>query len=96
MPTETKPQGGTVIPPLFGMAHLRRAHGYTIDDVVEGLRALTGRTYQKGSISGVELGHRKGSDALLAALVEFYGVADQPHVYTRPRLVPAPSKSVAA
>lgn len=96
MTTETKPRGGGLTPPLVGIGHLRRAHGYSIEDVIDGLKALTGRTYQKGSISGIELGHRKGSDDLLAALFEFYALTDQAHVYPRPRLVPAPPKSAAA
>lgn len=96
MTAETKQRGGNLTPPLVGLGHLRRAHGYTIDDVVEGIRALTGRKYQKGSISGIELGHRRPSDDLLVALIEFYGLTDQPHVYPRPRLVPAPPKSAVA
>ena len=84
-----------VTPPLVGLAHLRRAHDYSIDDVIAGIKAITGHTYQRGSISGVELGHRKPSDALLAALITFYGLDDQPHVYPRPRLVPRPTERVA-
>jgi len=93
---ENKPRGGNLTPPLIGIGHLRRAHGYTVEDVIEGIRALTGRTYQKGSISGVELGHRKPSDDLIAALITFYGLDDEPHVYPRPRLVPAPPRQAVA
>lgn len=94
--SQTKQRGGSLTPPLFGMGHLRRAHGYSVEDVIEGLRALTGRTYQKGTISGVELGHRKPSDELVAALIEFYGLTDEPHVYARPRLVPSPPSTAVA
>lgn len=94
--TSTKQRGGNLTPPLVGLGHLRRAHGYTVEDVIAGLKALTGRTYQKGSISGVELGHRKPSDDLLAALIAFYKLEGEPHVYPRPRLVPAPPATAVA
>ena len=86
----------TVTPPLVGIGHLRRAHGYTLDDVIAGVAAITGRTYTKGAISAVEGGLRKGSPALLAALVTFYDLDGADHVHMQPRLVPRPVKASAA
>lgn len=80
-------------PPLVGIGHLRRAHDYSIDDVIEGLKAITGRTYTRGAISAVENGHRRPSDALMAGLIKFYDLDDEPHVHARPRLVPAPNRT---
>ena len=94
MPSTSSP-APSVTPPLVGLGHLRRAHGYSVDDVIEGVRAITGRTYKRGSISGIELGHRKASDDLMAALLEFYGLTDAAHVYPRPRLIPAPVRRQA-
>lgn len=81
-----------VTPPLVGLGHLRRAHGYTLAQVCEGLAAITGRTYQPGTISAVEIGADKPSAKLAAALTEFYGLTDQPHVHFNPRLIPAPAR----
>jgi transcriptional regulator with XRE-family HTH domain len=90
-------KGGTLTPPLVGLGHLRVAHGYTLDEVADGVAAITGKSRPNpGTISGVELGHRKPSEDLLAALIEFYELDSKPHVYPRPRLIPTPSKSVAA
>lgn len=89
-------KGGNLTPPLVGLGHLRVAHGYTLDDVADGVAAITGGPRPKpGTISGVELGHRKPSDALLAALIEFYELGGKPHVYLRPRLIPVPQRAVA-
>lgn len=96
MSERSNQRGGSLTPPLVGIGHLRRAHGYSIDDVITGIKAITGRTYQRGSISGVELGHRKASDDLLAALMAFYELDGQAHVYPRPRLVPTPPVAVAS
>jgi transcriptional regulator with XRE-family HTH domain len=88
-----KPTARRVTPPLVGLAHLRRAHGYTLMDVVEGLAAITGRRYAEGTISAVEIGADRPGPKLTAALAEFYDLTDKPHVYFTPRLVPAPSRA---
>jgi transcriptional regulator with XRE-family HTH domain len=84
-----------VTPPLVGLGHLRKAHGYTLDDVAEGVQAITGRRYTVGAISAVEGGLRRPSPSLLAALLEFYEITDAPQVYPEPRLVPRPARSAA-
>lgn len=88
-----KTKANRVIPPLFGMGHLRRAHGYTLAQVVEGLYAITGRRYAEGTISAVELGLDRPGPKLAAALLEFYDVVDADFVYVNPRLVPQPPRA---
>lgn len=83
-------------PPLVGLGHLRRAHGYTLRQVVDGVEAITGHAYQVGTISAIETGAERPSDDLLAALLEFYGLTGKPNVHPNPRLVPQPSKVAAA
>lgn len=92
-----KAKSNRVTPPLFGMGHLRRAHGYTLGQVVEGLYAITGRRYAEGTINAVELGLDRPGPKLAAALLEFYDVADAEFVYVNPRLVPpSPRQSEVA
>lgn len=79
-----------VTPPLVGLGHLRRAHGYTLQQVCDGLLALTGRRYQPGTISAVEIGADRPGPKLARALVEFYELDGQDHVHMAPRLVPSP------
>lgn len=82
-----------VTPPLVGLGHLRRAHGYTLADVVEGLRVITGRRYAEGSINAVELGLDRPGPKLTAALIEFYELGEKEHVYFAPRLIPQPTRA---
>jgi transcriptional regulator with XRE-family HTH domain len=88
-------QAHKVTPPLVGLGHLRVAHGYTLDDVVEGVRVITGRKYTVGAISAVEGGLRRPSQSLLDALLDFYELTGKPHVHPQPRVVPSPSRSAA-
>lgn len=90
------PKGGKFTPPLVGLGHLRTAHGYTLDDVCDGVAAITGRRPTVGAVSAVELGHRKPSPSLLAALLDFYELTDKIHVHPNPRLVPRPTARAAA
>ena len=85
-----------VTPPLVGLGHLRRAHGYTLGQVVEGIAAITGRRYAEGTINAVELGLDRPGPKLASALLEFYELTDKDHVYVAPRLVPAPVRSAVA
>jgi transcriptional regulator with XRE-family HTH domain len=91
------PRGGSVTPPLVGIAHLRRALGYSLEDVCDGIHALGHRRPEPGTISGIELGHRRASDNLMAALLALYELDPDAslHVYPRPRLVPSPNRDVA-
>jgi transcriptional regulator with XRE-family HTH domain len=84
-----------VTPPLVGLGHLRKAHGYTLEQVSDGVLAITGRRYTIGAISAVEGGLRRPSASLLSALLEFYELKGQPHVHPEPRLVPRPARSAA-
>jgi hypothetical protein len=95
MQNTAKPEPTRVTPPLVGLGHLRRAHGYTLNDVIAGLKAITGRDYRLGTLSAVENGTDRPGPRLEAALIEFYGLTDEPHVHMRPRLVPAPAKRSA-
>lgn len=91
-----KAKTARVIPPLVGLGHLRRAHGYTLAQVVEGLHAITGRRYAEGTINAVELGLDRPGPKLTAALLEFYELTDKEHVYVAPRLVPTPPRTAVA
>jgi len=84
-----------VTPPLVGLGHLRRAHGYTLRQVVEGVQVLTGKKYAEGTINAVEIGADRPGPRLAAALIEFYELEGADHVYLNPRLVPTPNRDVA-
>lgn len=90
-----------VTPPLVGLGHLRRAHGYTLAQVVDGLQAITGRRYAEGTINAVEIGADRPGPKLSAALLEFYELLDdngepRDHVHVSPRLVPSPPRRNAS
>lgn len=86
---------GTFTPPLVGLGHLRRAHGYTLEQVADGVAAISGTRPNIGTLSAIEGGHRRASDRLMSALLAFYEIEGADFVYARPRLVPQPQRAVA-
>jgi transcriptional regulator with XRE-family HTH domain len=86
---------GQHTPPLVGLGHLRRAHGYTLEQVAEGVGAISGTRPNIGTLSAIEGGHRRASDKLMAALLAFYELDGADFVYPRPRIVPQPQRAVA-
>lgn len=57
-----------VQPPLVTLAAHRSSHGLTQQDVCQGVKAITNKTFTKGALSAIELGHRGASAETLAAL----------------------------
>lgn len=55
-------------PPIVGLADLRGALGLTQDAVCEQVTAITDKSFTKGALSAIELGHRGASAETLAAL----------------------------
>lgn len=96
MTEQTHTKGGKLTPPLVGLGHIHTRSGLTLEQVAEGVAAITGKQAPRvGSISGVLNGHRKPSDELLDALLQVYGLSGEPFVYPRPRLLPTPARAAA-
>lgn len=55
-------------PPMAGVRAIRAALGLTQDAVCERVTAITNKSFTKGALSAVELGHRGASAETLAAL----------------------------
>lgn len=65
-----------VSPPMVGIGHLRRAHGWTLDQVRFRVSEITGTApLSRGSLSAIETGSRGASMEVLAALAEIYGLS---------------------
>lgn len=67
-------QRNKVVTPHVPIKGLRIAAGLTIDALAAKVAVFTEKTYSRGSISAVELGHRGASPELLAALERVYGL----------------------
>jgi hypothetical protein len=63
-------------PPLVGIGALRRAHGWTLDQVrFRVAEILDAPPLSRGSLSAIESGSRGASPQVLAALAQVYGLA---------------------
>lgn len=66
--TDYSKQRDKVPAPLVPLAAHRSSHGLTQDEVCKGVAAITNKTFTKGALSAIELGHRGASAETLAAL----------------------------
>lgn len=76
-----------VTPPQVSLGALRRACGLTLDALCERYEETTGNELQRGSLSGIENGHRGASREVLAGLEDTYGL-NRGDIFTtyRPRV----------
>jgi transcriptional regulator with XRE-family HTH domain len=63
-----------VTPPRIGLADLRKSHRMTQAAVAEQVAAIIDKTFNAGSLSLVEGGHRGASAEVLAALEQVFGL----------------------
>ena len=62
-------------PPLVGIAELRKARGWTLEQVAAQLSTVTGKPAPgRGTLSAIEGGHRGMSADMLTALACVYGL----------------------
>lgn len=66
--TKYTDQREKVSPPLVPLSAHRSSHGLTQDEVCSSVKAITNKTFTKGALSAIELGHRGASAETLAAL----------------------------
>lgn len=66
--TKYETQRRKVQPPLVPLAALRASLGLTQDEVCKSVAAITNKSFTKGALSAIELGHRGASAATLSAL----------------------------
>jgi transcriptional regulator with XRE-family HTH domain len=73
-PQKYTKQRKKVVPPHVPIKGLRVAAGLSMDQLIAKLAVVSDRTYTRGAISAVELGHRGASPELLSALERVYGL----------------------
>lgn len=61
-------------PPHVSVRHLRDAVGLTLDALAERIEEETGRTYTRGALSAIELGHRGASTQALTDIAMAFGI----------------------
>lgn len=59
-------------PPTVPLSYLRKALGFSLEDVGKSVEAIVGRTYGKGSISAIESGQRGASPEIIEALEQLF------------------------
>lgn len=63
------------VPPHVSLKHVRAVSGLTIEQLIERIaKKCDGYKTTKGAISGLENGHRGGSEQLLRAIEKAYGL----------------------
>lgn len=73
--TSIDKQRPKVEPPRIGLADLRKSHRLTQASVAEQVAAIIDETFNSGSLSLIEGGHRGASADVLSALEQVYGLA---------------------
>ncbi len=74
--TEYDKQRPKVAPPQVGLADLRKSHRLTQAQVAEQVVAIIDNSFNAGSLSLIEGGHRGASAEVLAALEQVFGLAN--------------------
>lgn len=72
--SEYDDQRPKVAPPQVGLADLRKSHRMTQTAVAEQVAAIIDKTFNSGSLSLIEGGHRGASAEVLAALEQVFGI----------------------
>jgi len=61
-----------VQPPVVPLSAHRASHGLTQQEVADRVAAITNKSFTKGAVAAIELGHRGASAETLAALEVVY------------------------